>query len=121
MKTRNLNQLLIHFLAKKQHYFENKLTINDQEKLILERCPASEIETISLIGILLSHRTPINTFRLRIGSVFKSDEVLAQACQKMVSPKDITMAEEILFDWQYEYDEDIEIPIVDQYISLFKK
>ncbi|KQC33488.1 hypothetical protein AAU57_09305 [Nonlabens sp. YIK11] len=104
-----------------QHYFENEMEITDNDRHILEKCPANEIETIALVGVLLGITTPLNVFRLRIGSVFKSDPKLAQKCQRCFSTTDVDHAESVLFHWEYEYDENIEEPVVDVYLSHFKK
>ena len=102
-----------------QHYFENDIKINGKERKILECCPANEIEPIALIGYLLGTTTPLNVFRLRIGSVFKSDLRLAQECQKLFTDEDVKKAESVLYHWEYEYDEDLEEPIVHYYNSYF--
>ncbi|MBF8148435.1 hypothetical protein ITJ86_00915 [Winogradskyella sp. F6397] len=61
-----------------------------------------EIEPTVLIGYLLSDKTPLNIFRLRIGSVFKSDLDLAQCCKALITEKDIANAEAIIFHYEYE-------------------
>ncbi|MEP1306923.1 MAG: hypothetical protein ABJK11_17080 [Balneola sp.] len=104
-----------------QHYFKNEIEINNKETDILKECASSEIETIALIGVLLREQSPLNIFRLRIGSVFKSDDFLANACQKLIHTEDIEKAEDTLFHHEYEYHEDIEVPIIDYYIQCFKK
>ncbi|MAM29226.1 MAG: hypothetical protein CMC13_09390 [Flavobacteriaceae bacterium] len=103
-----------------QHYFSNKVNINNKERDILKKCPSAEIETIALIGILLGEKNPLNILRLRIGSVFQSDVKLAQACNNLIDSADIESAEAIMFHYDYEYDKDIEIPIIDYYIKHFK-
>ncbi|SCY07040.1 hypothetical protein SAMN05192588_0987 [Nonlabens sp. Hel1_33_55] len=102
-----------------QHYFESNIKINDKERNILEKCPANEIEPIALIGYLLGTTTPLNVFRLRIGSVFKSDLRLAKECQQLFTEDDVKHAESVLYHWEYEYDEDVEEPIVHYYNSYF--
>ena len=72
-------------------------------------------------GILLAEKDSLNIFRLRIGSVFKSDYELADRCQKMITKKSIEKAEKELFHYNYEYDQYIELPIIDFYINYFKK
>lgn len=104
-----------------QHYFKTNKTINILEREILKNTPSNEVETIALIGILLAEKDSLNILRLRIGSVFKSDVDLAEACQKLINTKSILKAETKLFHHEYEYDESIEIPIIDYYIELFKK
>jgi hypothetical protein len=103
-----------------QHYFKSKKNINSLEREILKKCPSNEIETIALIGVLLGEKDALNIFRLRIGSVFKSDTGLAAACEKLINTKSIENAEIELFHYDYQYDEYIEIPIIDFYIGFFK-
>ena len=86
-----------------QHYFKNRIKINEVERRILENCHTDEIEPIALIGYLLGDKSPINIFRLRLGSFFKSDLELA---------KD---AEAILFHYEYEENDHIERPIFEYY------
>jgi hypothetical protein len=102
-----------------QHYFKNKIAINDIEREILKHCPTSEIEPIALIGALLGDTSPLNVFRLRIGSVFKSDKELASYCQGLLTPENIQQAEHVLFYWEYEYNHHIEEPIVNYYMGYF--
>ena len=104
-----------------QHYFKNKIAINDVEREILKTCPTNEIEPIALIGALLGDTSPFNVFRLRIGSIFKSDKELARYCQGLLTPENIQQAEDVLFHWEYEYNHYIEEPIVDYYIGYFKE
>ena len=103
-----------------QHYFKANKSINNLERDILKKCPSNEIETIALIGVLLGEKDSLNIFRLRIGSVFKSDIELANTCLKLISTESIENAEDELFHYNYQYDERIEIPIIDYYISFFK-
>jgi len=103
-----------------QHYFKNKIAINNAERAILKQCRTSEIEPIALIGALLGDTSPLNVFRLRIGSVFKSDKELAKYCQELLTPEKIEQAEKILFHWEYEYSHFIEEPIIDYYSGYFK-
>lgn len=103
-----------------QHYFKTKKIINNAEREILKNSPSNEVETIALIGVLLREKDALNIFRLRIGSVFKSDVDLAEACKKLIDTKSILKAETELFHYEYEYDESIEIPIIDYYIKFFK-
>lgn len=104
-----------------QHYFKTKKGINDVERDILKKTPAFEIETIALIGALLGEKDSLNIFRLRIGSVFRSDFKLADACHKLIDKKSIEKAENELFHFNYEYEQYIELPIIDFYIDYFKK
>ncbi|EAP88131.1 hypothetical protein [Croceibacter atlanticus] len=103
-----------------QHYFKTKKVINNAEREILKKSPSNEIETIALIGVLLLEKDALNMFRLRIGSVFKSDVELAESCQRLIDTKSIIKAETELFHYEYEYEESIEVPIIDYYIKFFK-
>lgn len=104
-----------------QHYFKKSIKINDVERRILENCHSNEIEPIALIGYLLGDKTPLNIFRLRIGSVFKSDLDLAKCCKDIITEEDIAKAEAVLWHYEYEENDHIEQPIFDYYYKLFKK
>ena len=69
---------------------------------------------------VLEEKDALNMFRLRIGSVFKSDVELAESCQRLIDTKSIIKAETELFHYEYEYEESIEVPIIDYYIKFFK-
>jgi len=102
-----------------QLYFEQDLKPTEEEKDILKQCLAIELETIALIGFFLVDDTPINTFRLRLGSTFRSDLKLAQACDKLFDNEDIEKAETILFHYDYAYSP-IEENVIDLYVQKFK-
>lgn len=103
-----------------QHYFKNRIQINAVERSILEKCHSNEIEPIALIGYLLGDKTPLNVFRLRIGSIFKSDLDLAKCCKQLITEEDIAKAEAIICHYEYEEKELIERPVVDYYYNMFK-
>ncbi|MEM5540297.1 hypothetical protein [Olleya sp. AS48] len=98
-----------------QHYFKNRIKINEVERRILENCHTDEIEPIALIGYLLGDKSPLNIFRLRLGSFFKSDLELAKCCKDLITEKDIKDAEAILFHYEYEENDHIERPIFEYY------
>lgn len=75
-----------------QNYLDNYIKITAQEREILLKCVAIEPENIGIIGCLLNDKTHLNTLRLKIGSINKSNFKLAQLSKELLVDLDVDAA-----------------------------
>lgn len=75
-----------------QNYLDSNIKITNQEREILLECVALEPENIGIIGCLLNDKTYLNTLRLKIGSINKSNVKLAQLSKELLVDLDVEAA-----------------------------
>ncbi|MCH3885355.1 hypothetical protein [Tenacibaculum aquimarinum] len=76
-----------------QYYLDNDIEIDKEERKILLKCIAVEPESIGIIGCLLNDKTHLNTLRLAIGSMNKSNSKLANLATKYLEELSIEKAD----------------------------
>ncbi len=76
-----------------QYYLDNDIQIDKEERKILLKCIAVEPESIGIIGCLLNDKTHLNTLRLAIGSMNKSNSKLANLATKYLEELSIEEAD----------------------------
>ncbi|MCH3882345.1 MULTISPECIES: hypothetical protein [Tenacibaculum] len=76
-----------------QYYLDNDIEIDKEERKILLKCIAVEPESIGIIGCLLNDKTHLNTLRLAIGSMNKSNSKLANLATKYLEELSIEEAD----------------------------
>ncbi|APG64365.1 hypothetical protein LPB136_02830 [Tenacibaculum todarodis] len=76
-----------------QYYLDNDIQIDEEERKILLECIAVEPESIGIIGCLLNDKTHLNTLRLAIGFMNKSNIKLANLATKYLEELSIEEAD----------------------------
>jgi hypothetical protein len=102
-----------------QYYLDNDIKITEEEREILLQCVAVEPENIGIIGCLLNDNSQLNTLRLAIASVNKSNKKLANLSKELLLNLDVNAADIYYFvEREYESLSKVEVDVTNVYLTF---